>query len=66
MERFFRELIMKVGKRTDNKTFWWGVHNIIAHPLSFIFHISGDILHKVSSLIHDETIPIHETKQDSK
>ena len=50
---------MIVGKRAGNQNFWWFIHNMFGHPFSEIFYWLG--MKNVSSLIHDETIPIHDT-----
>ena len=53
------------------KPFIWSIHNVIAHPLSEIFYISGyvgiqkfdrgDRLIKLGNWIHDITIPHHKS-----
>jgi len=42
----------------------WSIHNLIAHPLSEVFHIISclcfkDFFRKYSNYIHDVTIPDH-------
>tara|TARA_A100001201_G_scaffold143736_1_gene147060 strand:+ start:2312 stop:2488 length:177 start_codon:yes stop_codon:yes gene_type:complete len=42
----------------------WSVHNLIAHPLSEIFHLASYVCCKqkfrnISNYIHDSTIPKH-------
>ena len=64
---------MKSGNRMITKMLpkplHWTLHNMIAHPLSEIFYLSGylcvqrfdrgDRLIKIGNLIHDVTIPYH-------
>jgi hypothetical protein len=43
----------------------WSFHNLIAHPLSEIFHLLSYLCFKkkfrsISNYIHDATIPDHE------
>ncbi len=46
------------GKRKRFPAFWWGIHNLIAHPVSEILYWFG--LERAGSYLHDETIPEHE------
>jgi hypothetical protein len=46
----------------------WSVHNLLAHPLSEVFHLLSYICFKarlraISNYIHDVTIPKHEPGQ---
>lgn len=48
-----------------NKTeIGWLIHNLIGHPLSEIFYWLGKIykpFNKLSNIIHDWTVPDHES-----
>jgi hypothetical protein len=46
------------GKRSGPEWFWWAVHNLVAHPVSELLYWVR--LKKLSKLVHDETVPIHE------
>jgi len=41
--------------------FRWSIHNLIAHPLSEICYLVG--LEQLSNIIHDCTIPDHNTEE---
>ena len=45
-----KSLIAKLPKK-----YQWSIHNIIAHPISEVFHILG--LETLSKQVHDKTLP---------
>jgi Ca2+/Na+ antiporter len=46
-----------ITDRSLREEFWWGVHNLIAHPLSELLYWT--IGERAANWLHDATVPKH-------